>query len=280
MFIFRKSTDLISFLVNAKSNHQKIGFVPTMGALHEGHLTLVKAAQKPDSIVVVSIFVNPTQFNNTEDFAKYPITTEQDIVLLEKNNCDVLFLPSVEDVYPNGTNNLKYYDLGKLAQILEGEFRPGHYQGVANVVSILLDIVQPDILYLGQKDYQQCKVIARLMEIESIKSQLNIVPTSRAADGLALSSRNARLNAAQRALAPVIYQCLVSVQAQKGIKPLAVVKKECWELLEQKGFKPEYIELAESNSLELLNEYSDQNQSVVLLAAWLGDVRLIDCLEI
>lgn len=280
MFIFRKSTDLAAFLANAKSSHKNIGFVPTMGALHDGHLNLVKTAQKCSDIVVVSIFVNPTQFNNADDFAKYPITIEQDIMHLGKINCDVLYLPDVDEIYPKGMDNLISYDLGNLENILEGAFRPGHYRGVANVVNLLLKTIQPDTLFLGQKDYQQCRVIARMMEQENIPTKIEIVPTVRAADGLALSSRNARLNAAQRAIAPVIYQCLVSIQAQKGIKSFEIVKKECWDLLEQKGFKPEYIELADTTDLTILNEYNKQNQSVVLIAAWLGQVRLIDCLEI
>ena len=195
MIIFKRPGDLHNFLENKRSAQKKIGFAPTMGALHAGHLSLVTEAKKQNDLVVCSIFINPTQFNDPEDFKKYPVTIEKDILLYEASGCDVVFMPLVEDMYPSGTKELTRYDLGFLETVLEGKFRPGHFQGVCQVMHRLLEIVLPDNLYLGQKDYQQCMVIRKLIELIGLedKIKVNICPTLREKDGLAMSSRNARL---------------------------------------------------------------------------------------
>lgn len=276
MKIFKSRSDLKLWLDQHKSQGCSIGFVPTMGALHQGHLSLITAAKATVQLTVCSIFVNPTQFNDKKDFEKYPISLEADIALLLDAGCDALFLPAVEEMYEAGTQNLEYYDLAYVETVLDGAARPGHFQGVAQIVSRLLDVVRPDLLFLGQKDFQQCMVLKRLLELKNIETRLEVVPTMREADGLAMSSRNRRLTEPQRAAASLIYQCLVSVEAQRGVKPFAVVQKECMDILEHKGFKPDYVQLADADTLELLDDYEDDRKIVALIAAFMGEVRLID----
>jgi pantoate--beta-alanine ligase len=214
MILFKKAADLHKYVDEQRKKGVKIAFVPTMGALHAGHIHLVKKAQQSQTITVCSIFVNPVQFNDPDDFAKYPVTLEKDILLLESVQCDILFLPSVEEIYPTGTTHLSRYDLGNLEKVLEGKYRPGHFQGVCAVVHRLLEIVMPDILYLGQKDYQQCLVIKKLIADAGLDSSivLSIVPTQRENDGLAMSSRNMRLDSDNRKKAPAIYQSLLYIK--------------------------------------------------------------------
>jgi len=276
MFLFKTKTALQTYLQTLQKDDRKTGFIPTMGALHEGHISLIKTGKAAHDITICSIFVNPTQFNNPEDLSTYPRTVANDIDLLEHAGCDVLFLPEVQEIYPDGTHTGNSFDLGYLETILEGAFRPGHFQGVAQVVSILLDIVQPDNLYLGQKDYQQYLVLSRLIARHHIPVQIFCVPTLREADGLAMSSRNQRLTPAQRAVSNLIYQCLVSIQAKANSADFAVVQKECKELLEHKGIVPEYIALADADTLELLDNYHPGRKMIALIAGYAGKVRLID----
>ncbi len=276
MYIFHKSEALKGYLDQQKAAGRSSGFVPTMGALHQGHLSLIRQARTENGIAVCSIFVNPTQFNDPQDLAKYPRTTEADIALLIEAGCDVLFLPEVAEVYPDGQQLEERYELGYVETVLEGAYRPGHFQGVAQVVERLLRLTTPDRLYLGQKDYQQCMVLKRLIELKQLPVTLHIVPTSREADGLAMSSRNRRLNEPQRTLAGLLYQCLVSIQVKKNLQPFAIVQKECRDILEKKGFRPDYIQLADADTLELLEEYDANRRVVALIAAFIGEVRLID----
>ncbi len=280
MYIFHNSNDLIHFLQKQKKDAKTIGFVPTMGALHDGHLQLVKEAKAKTDIVVCSIFVNPTQFNNPTDLEKYPRTIENDIALLATTYCDIVFIPTVAELYPDGLKADKYYELGLIASKLEGAFRPGHFQGVATVLDKFFRIVQADHLFMGQKDYQQCLVVAALIAQEQHTLQLHIVPTKRAADGLALSSRNARLSEGERLQAGLIYQCLISIQAQNGLKPFAIVQKECIDILTRKGIQPEYIYLCNAHTLDILEDYTTGTPMIVLIAAFVGEIRLIDNLVI
>ncbi len=280
MYIFHKDTDLRQHLQQVRSEGKSIGFIPTMGALHEGHISLISLAAQANTVTVCSIFVNPTQFNNAEDLAKYPRTTEQDIDLLTRADCDVLYLPNVADVYPNGTTLATPYPLGYLDTILEGAYRPGHFQGVAQVVDRFLEIVQPDTLYLGRKDYQQCMVLKHIATLKHPAINVAFSPTLREPDGLAMSSRNRRLTEPQRALAGVIYQCLISIQGKREEGNFAIVKKECEELLEKKGFRVDYVALADADTLELLEEYAPNRKMVALIAAYIGNVRLIDNIEL
>lgn len=278
MIIFKKENDLRQYLTAERLAGKAIGFVPTMGALHAGHRSLIDKARQESGLVVCSIFVNPTQFNDKSDYEKYPITIDTDIAMLSQAHCDVLFLPDVNEIYPNGTDAAQAYDFGYLDTVLEGAHRPGHFKGVGQVVARLLQMVMPDKLFLGQKDFQQCMVITKLVELMGMDGKLKIVicPTLREADGLAMSSRNARLTEPQRALAGIIYQCLVSIQAKAATGNFEQVQKECMELLAKKGFVPEYVTLANASNLQLMPQYDSDSKMIALIAAKLGDVRLID----
>lgn len=278
MKIFKKSQDLQTFLSEESKKGRTIGFVPTMGALHAGHRSLIEKAKENNALVVCSIFVNPTQFNNKNDFEKYPVAEEADTLMLINAGCEVLFMPSVDEMYPEGFDKTASYNFGYLDTILEGAYRPGHFKGVGQIVARLLDMVHPNYLYLGQKDFQQCMVIKKLLEILHKKNDIEIIicPTIREADGLAMSSRNTRLTEPQRTLASAIYQCLISIQAKKETDNFELVQKQCVDLLTEKGFEPEYVALAQADDLKLLDNYVADQPMVALIAAKIGDVRLID----
>ena len=209
MIIFKKASQLSQYLLQQRNSGLKTGFVPTMGALHDGHLSLIDVCRKQNDLTICSIFINPTQFNNPEDFKHYPVTLEKDLDQLIQAGCDVLFLPSVEEIY-QPDHFKKHYDLGELEHILEGHYRPGHFQGVCEVVDRLLNIILPHRIYLGQKDYQQCMVIKKLIGILGMQDQIeiHIQPTRREPDGLAMSSRNLRLSPGQRSQAPALFKAL------------------------------------------------------------------------
>ena len=276
MVILKYVADVASQLNKLISANSSIGFVPTMGALHKGHLSLLEKCKENCDITICSIFINPTQFNNAEDFKKYPVTLENDIYLLEKNDCDILFLPEVSEMYPEGIVSKKHFDLGYLENILEGKFRPGHFQGVCQVVERLLKIVAPTHLFLGQKDYQQCMVIKKLLKIENLNIELIICKTLREKSGLAMSSRNLRLNEEQREQAADIYKTLMDLKQK--IKPGSIshLKKEAKEYLSNKNIKPDYVEIAEAGNLKAIEEWDGTTELVALVAAFIGDVRLID----
>lgn len=278
MIIFKKAKDLGHYLQRYRQKNELIGFVPTMGALHEGHISLLKTSIPENQITVGSIFVNPAQFNDLNDFKKYPSTLEEDIFKLETNGCDILFLPSVEEIYPGGIEKKHRYDLGYLETILEGEFRPGHFQGVCMAVERLLKIVEPHALYLGQKDYQQCMIIRRLVQLMGWeeKIQIRICPILREKDGLAMSSRNMRLNEAQRAKAPIIYEVLLFLKNNLGKQSFTDLKKEASDLLQKKGFKTDYVEIANAQTLKPVNERTPGTDILGLAAAYINGVRLID----
>lgn len=278
MILLKKATDLAKWLEARKKNNKLIGFVPTMGALHAGHISLIETAKKKNRVIVSSIFVNPTQFNNPKDFQKYPVTIENDIEMLENADCDILFLPSVQEMYPDPASPKKNYHLGYLETVLEGKYRPGHFQGVCTVVERLLEIVKPNNLYLGQKDYQQCMVITKLIELNNLdeKIKINICPTLREADGLAMSSRNMRLKEDERKAASAIYQSLAFIKDTIKKGNLTPVKQKAQALLEQVGFKTDYVEIADAQNLSLIHEWDGQQKIVALIAAYINEVRLID----
>jgi pantoate--beta-alanine ligase len=288
MVIFKKIADIKNYIASLRRDGAAIGFVPTMGALHNGHLSLIARAKNEGAIVICSIFVNPAQFNDPSDFLKYPKTIAEDIAMLTEAKCDVLFLPEVAEIYPNGFDAAKQYHFGALEEILEGAHRPGHFRGVGMVVAILLQTVQPDALYLGQKDFQQCLIIGRLLELmhedksycnstgAPAPTQIVVCPTNREPDGLAMSSRNRRLTDPQRMAAAGIYRCLVAVQSKKNIEKFDIVRKECEDILLEKGIQPEYIALAARSDLRLLADYEENTEMVALIAAKVGEVRLID----
>jgi pantoate--beta-alanine ligase len=278
MILFKKANDLSNYLDKQRKQGKIIGFVPTMGALHDGHVSLINASKKSNAVTVCSIFVNPTQFNDPKDFEKYPITLEKDIVALESTGCNILFLPSVAEMYPGGTTTSTHYDLGYLETIMEGRYRPGHFQGVCRVVDRLLTIVQPDNLYLGQKDYQQCMIVKRLIELIGMNESiiLTICPTLREANGLAMSSRNMRLSISEKLQASAIYQTLFSLKSQLKPDSLVYVTRQAAQSLEQAGFKVDYIVIADAGNLQPVSNWDGNQKLVALSAAYLNEVRLID----
>ncbi|MFT3980721.1 MAG: pantoate--beta-alanine ligase [Ferruginibacter sp.] len=275
MILVKTIRDLQLQLTPHRQKGHRIGFVPTMGALHRGHLSLIEESRAISDITVCSIFVNPTQFNNKQDFEKYPVTITRDIDMLEGAGCDILFLPAVAEMYP-ANETLPHYDLGYLETVLEGEFRPGHFQGVCQIVDKLLQAVQPTTLFLGQKDYQQCMVIARMIELRQHPVQLQICTTVREQDGLAMSSRNMRLSDSERQQALYIIKTLRRIKQELRPGDMDSLKKEAAAYLEQNGFKVDYVAIADAGSLELVNDWDGKTAVVALVAAFLNEVRLID----
>ncbi len=277
MIVFKTINGIIKYLKQQKISGVQIGFVPTMGALHQGHLSLIEMSKISTKTTVCSIFVNPTQFNDTKDFEKYPITIENDILLLEKAGCDVLFLPSAEEIYPNGTALTTVYDLGYLETILESKFRQNHFQGVCQVVHRLLEIVQPDELFLGQKDYQQCQVIKKMMQLVGIQTELKIGNTLRETSGLAMSSRNMRLSEADKQQATAIYQSLKFIQENINTISIIDLKQQVITALLNSGFeKVDYVEICDAITLQPITSKEKSTQKVALIAAFLNGIRLID----
>jgi len=275
--IFKTKASLQAYLQEARSTGQKIALIPTMGALHEGHLSLLNYAKPISDIRVCSIFVNPTQFNDPKDLEKYPRPIENDISLLESVDCDILFLPSVDEMYPD-KNEVWHLDLGELDQIWEGEKRPGHFQGVTQVVYKLFTLVQPDIACFGQKDFQQVMVIKRMIAMKDLPIQLAICPIIRDQDGLALSSRNMRLSEAGKRTALALSRSLQYVKDHiHDPIPLAEIKKEALKILtDTDGLNVEYFAICESSSLKEVNHIDFSKQHVALVTAWVEGVRLID----
>jgi pantoate--beta-alanine ligase len=275
MILFKKAADLTPWLKRQQAAGLTVGFVPTLGALHQGHISLIDISRSKTALTVCSIFINPTQFNDPADFAKYPVTLEKDIALLQKAGTDVLFLPDTTAIYPGGTTGLEHYDLGPLESILEGKYRPGHFQGVCQVMNRLLDIVRPDDLFMGSKDYQQCMVVQRLLTIMDLPTTLHRCPILREPDGLAMSSRNTRLDPTQRANAPAIYRALQYIHANWAAAPApdALIAKAT-EMLEAAAFRVDYVAIVDATTLQPTPLLKDN--AVALIAAFQGDVRLID----
>jgi pantoate--beta-alanine ligase len=275
MILFRRLDDLSKWLKQEAASGRSIGFVPTMGALHAGHISLITISKKETDITVCSIFVNPTQFNDPKDFQKYPITLEKDIALLETAGADILFLPGVSELYPAGTADLEHYDLGRLETLLEGKYRRGHFQGVCQVMYRLLNIVRPDHLFMGQKDYQQCMVVRRLLTLTGLPTRLHRCLIIREADGLAMSSRNQRLNPAQRANATAIYHALHLLSQRFRIDPTTALA-DAEAILKKADFQIDYISVADAATLEPVADPASAAKIVALIAAFQGEIRLID----
>ena len=277
MILFKTIDQLQQYLTKQKNKGLSIGFVPTMGALHQGHLSLIAMSKLQADITVCSVFINPTQFNDSKDFEKYPITIDNDILLLEKAGCDVLFLPLADEIYPNGTALETTYHLGYLETILEGKFRPNHFQGVCQVVHRLLIILQPNTIFLGQKDYQQCMVIKKLIDETGLKVNLQIGKTLRETSGLAMSSRNIRLTEIDKANATAIYQSLVFMKANIDKETITNLKLIVANTLIMNQFESvDYIEICDANTLQPLLVNEKTIQKIAVIAAFLNGVRLID----
>ena len=275
MKVFEKIVDTTNFAVSQKQNNKSIGFVPTMGALHEGHLKLMRQAKKENDNLVVSIFVNPIQFNNPSDLEKYPRDFNQDKALLEEVGCDVLFAPEVNEMYPKDAT--KSYDFGDLEKVMEGAFRAGHFNGVAVVVEKLFDIVKPDRAYFGEKDFQQLAIIQKMVELEKLDVKISPCPTIREIDGLAMSSRNERLTKGERKIAPFIRQTLT--EAKKKSSTLTPDEIRLFvenSFADQVEFELEYFEIADDKTLQPVSNWSESQGIVGFIAAYLDKVRLID----
>jgi len=281
MILFKEIVTLAKHLTQLKQQGLSVGFVPTMGALHGGHISLIEKSKNTCDITVSSIFVNPTQFNNVKDFEKYPITVSNDILLLEKSDCDVLFMPRVNEVYPDGFSPKYQYDLGEIEFVLEGKYRPGHFQGVCQVVHRLLNIVQPDKLFMGQKDYQQCLIVKRLVESLHLNVQVVTAGTYREASGLAMSSRNLRLNEQEKEIASGISKMLRYIKERFTTTPFSVLEDYATNLLLTSGFtKVDYVSIADADTLQPASIVKGKNNLVTLIAAYINDVRLIDNMEL
>lgn len=270
---------LKSALQQQRASGLTIGFVPTMGALHEGHLELMRRAKKENDLLVVSIFVNPIQFNNKEDLEKYPRILEADSKMLESVNCDFLFAPAVEEMYPEPDTTS--YDFGALGDVMEGAFRPGHFNGVAIVVRKLFEITEPHKAYFGEKDFQQLAIIQQLVKM--LQMPVEIVPCAivREKDGLAMSSRNLRLSPAERALAPKIHKILKKAAGLKNVLSPEEMRRWVWhELEKEKAFSLDYVEIADDSYLQPVEHWNDASGMVIFVALFLGKVRLIDNMRI
>ncbi len=279
MIIYSRISDTTTHLKQKRDEGSTIGFVPTMGALHEGHLELMRKAKKENDLLVVSIFVNPIQFNNQDDLKKYPRDLKKDSELLATVGCDILFAPTVNEMYPEKVT--KKYDFGLLENIMEGASRPGHFNGVGVVVSKLFDICIPHKAYFGEKDYQQLAIIKKLVEIESIPVEIVPCPIVREVDGLAMSSRNERLTPNERASAPYIYEVLQDAKTTSEFLCTNRLKQYVLnQFSDRKEFEVEYFELADDVDLQPIKTHDPEKGTIGFIAVNLGKVRLIDNIRI
>jgi pantoate--beta-alanine ligase len=272
--------EMMSFSTKCRNENRTIGFVPTMGALHEGHLSLIAKAKASCDVVVCSIFVNPTQFNDPKDLLLYPRTEEADIALLKEAGCDIVFVPAVSAIYPEG-QEVQDYNFGTLTSEWEGRFRPGHFNGVITVVKRLFEIVIPHKSFFGKKDFQQFSVIREWVKRFQIEVEIVGCDTVRASSGLALSSRNKRLSDEQIILATAFSKTLLFLQENKLTNDVNDLLSEAKELfIEKENIELQYFTIANSETLEPLEKLSDAKHQVALIAGFIGGVRLIDELEL
>jgi pantoate--beta-alanine ligase len=275
MLVLHTIKEIEEIITLQKLEGHTIGFVPTMGALHQGHISLINYSKQQTDITVCSIFVNPTQFNNASDLSHYPRTPEADIKLLEAAGCDILYMPDVNDVYPK--SDTRQFDFGYLDTILEGAKRPGHFNGVGQVVSILLEGVKPDKAFFGSKDYQQVMVVKSLVKQLDLPVEIIACPILREDDGLAMSSRNTRLSIEERkiaALVPKLMQDAIEIVKEKGIAAAKTFINE--RVSKIPDMKLEYYEVCDAETLELINEFNPSHKTVSLIALFVGNIRLID----
>ena len=275
MKVLKSKKTLIDYVERQREMGKKIGFAPTMGALHQGHLSLYKAAKKENDEVISSIFVNPTQFNNPDDFQKYPKTLEIDLELLEKAGVDAVYVPNVEEMYPDGLNSKKY-NFDGLENEMEGKYRPGHFDGVGTIVEELFRQVQPHNAYFGEKDYQQLAIIKKMVEKTKLPVKIHGVPTLREEDGLAMSSRNVRLTETQRKEATIIYETLEKVKEWFKVISLEEIKQKVTDIFRNSNFELEYFVIADEKTLKETDFFYKDKNYRAFIVAYAGDVRLID----
>lgn len=275
MKVFHTISETSDWIKLHKEQGKKIGFVPTMGALHKGHITLVEKAKDENDIVVCSIFVNPIQFNNPDDLVKYPRTLETDLEMLGESGCDLVFTPSEKEMYPEPDRTI--YDFGELDKVMEGRFRPGHFNGVAIVVRRLLEIASADNAYFGEKDFQQLTIIKKMVHDLVLPVKIVPCPIVREPDGLAMSSRNQRLLPEERAVAPLIFNSLQKAADSFSFFTPEGLKQMITEDFEQNPmFRVEYVEIVDMDTLKPMNDWNDSKQVIICVAVFLGQVRLID----
>lgn len=275
MQYFKTIDHLKDWLAENRQKGLTIGFAPTMGALHPGHVSLVEQCHRDQHLCVVSIFVNPTQFNNPEDLQKYPRTLEHDLDLLYAVDTDAVFVPDVTEIYPSDWQ-APQVKLDGLDERLEGVFRPGHFKGVVQVMARLLELVCPDYLYMGQKDYQQWTIIHKLIQHLRLPIQLVMSPTVREADGLAMSSRNVRLTPEFRTKAVVIHQAMQWIKKHLHKYTIDQLQEHAAHLINETGLRLEYVGIVDGYDLKSVQQVDQHKKIVVCVAAWAGDVRLID----
>ncbi|HBI57904.1 MAG: pantoate--beta-alanine ligase [Duncaniella sp.] len=275
MEIIRTVDELRRRVADAKAQGRTVGLVPTMGALHAGHVSLIEKARGDNDIVVVSVFVNPTQFNNPEDLKTYPRTEEADVEKLIAAGADYAFIPSVEEVYPEP--DTRVFDLGPVAEVMEGAMRPGHFNGVAQIVSKLFDMVRPTRAYFGEKDFQQIAVIRRMVEIEGFDLEIVACPIKRETDGLAMSSRNVRLTPEQRLVAPAIHRTLEGSQSWAAEHTVEQTKRYVTdELNSLPQLEVEYYEIVDGKTMQPISDWDETTEPVGCVTVYCGNVRLID----
>jgi pantoate--beta-alanine ligase len=276
MKLIKSNNSLKNELADLRRQQKKIGFVPTMGALHAGHLSLIEKSIKENDITVISIYVNPTQFNEKSDFDKYPRTIEDDLVKLGELKPDIVFAPEHDNMYPEGFEKISI-DLGNVTNVLEGKHRPGHFDGVVTIVKKLFDVVEPHLAYFGQKDFQQYLVIKKMVEYFNLPLTIIRCPIIREKDGLAMSSRNVRLNDSERKIAPVLYQQLLAAKNLLDKMPADEIKEKAKsELKKHSQISFEYFEILDANNLNSINNISEAKEILICVALKIGQIRLID----
>ncbi len=278
MNTFNSISELQEILQNTHKG-KSVGLVPTMGALHKGHLSLIKASLADNDITVCSVYVNPTQFNDKSDLERYPRDLESDKKLLEDVGCDILFAPTDNEIYPEP--DTRKFDFGSLETVMEGKFRPGHFNGVGQIVSKLFTIVKPYRAYFGLKDFQQLAIIRKLVELEKLDVKIIPCPILREDDGLALSSRNALLEPQKRISAPLIYQILKDIKKKAGSLNISELKKEVKDAIsDSKELELEYFEIVNDNNLQPITEISSKTPATACIAVYAGKIRLIDNIQL
>ena len=277
MLIIKSVSELLSRVESLKSKGESIGLVPTMGALHEGHLSLVKKSKERDDVTIVSVFVNPIQFNNPQDLLTYPRTPEEDAQQLAKENVDILFMPTEEEMTAEAEVAAKTFRLGSVAEVMEGKFRPGHFQGVAYIVNRLFQLCRPTRAYFGMKDFQQIAVIRELVRSEGLDVEIVACPIVREESGLALSSRNKRLSSKMAKEAAKIYETLKTSKEFAGSHTIAETRQNVIETLNAiDDFRVEYFDIVDGETLLPVEEWSEAKYVVGCITVYVSDVRLID----
>jgi|LGVF01.2.fsa_nt_gb pantoate--beta-alanine ligase len=280
MHIFNLKKDVKEYIYTKKLENKSIGFVPTMGALHKGHLSLIEKSKNENEITVVSIFVNPTQFDNPDDLEKYPNTIEKDTELIEKHGVDLVFLPTANEIYGDDIIAEKY-DFGNLDKVMEGKHRIGHFDGVATIVKLLFDIVQPTNAYFGEKDFQQLQIIKKMVEIKKLSVNIVPCPIVREEDGLAMSSRNVRLSSEHRIKAPFIHQKMkeaAKLSKTKSVSEIYDYINECF--ANNNLLQLEYFEIRDEKTLSKVTDFQDDNDYMAFVAVFAQNIRLIDNIKL